>query len=153
MVSPVRVAQSVICLATDTCLTACPGNVSSILVRSHTFIEIDHEIISTAILLLSADSRGFVVSYNKKVCAWSTGKPLNQACLGKKWLGELTGPRHDHSCLLGCFASKPNQTRNGIRLEHGMEWNREGNGMEQFFEYGTEYCTLLCHFLCIFTYL
>ena len=46
-----RVAQSVTCLATDACLTADPGVASSILVRSHTFVEIDHEIISTVILL------------------------------------------------------------------------------------------------------
>ena len=53
---PGRVAQSVTCLATDACLTADPGVASSILVRSHTFVEIDHEIISTVILLPSADS-------------------------------------------------------------------------------------------------
>ena len=54
-VSPGRVAQSVTCLATDACLTADPGIASSIPVRSHTFVEIDHEIISTVILLPSAD--------------------------------------------------------------------------------------------------
>ena len=53
---PGRVAQSVTCLATDACLTADPGVASSIPVRSHTFVEIDHEIISTVILLPSADS-------------------------------------------------------------------------------------------------
>ena len=52
---PGRVAQSVTCLATDACLTADPGVVSSIPVRSHTFVEIDHEIISTVILLPSGD--------------------------------------------------------------------------------------------------
>ena len=40
-----------------TCLTADPGVASLIPARSHTFMEIDHEIISTAILLPSADSR------------------------------------------------------------------------------------------------
>ena len=54
--TPGRVAQSVTCLATDACLTAGPGVVSSIPARSHTFVEIDHEIISTVILLPSADS-------------------------------------------------------------------------------------------------
>ena len=44
--SPGRVAQSVTCLATDACLTADPGVVSSIPARSHTFVEIDHEMIS-----------------------------------------------------------------------------------------------------------
>ena len=52
---PGRVAQSVTCLATDACLTADPGVASSIPARSHTFVEIDHEIISMVILLLSAD--------------------------------------------------------------------------------------------------
>ena len=50
--SPGRVAQSVMCLATDACLTADPGVASSIPVGSHTFVEIDHEMISTVILLL-----------------------------------------------------------------------------------------------------
>ena len=53
--TPGRVAQSVTCLATDACLTADPGVASSIPVRSHTFVEIDHEMISTVILLPSAD--------------------------------------------------------------------------------------------------
>ena len=51
-----RVAQSVMCLATDACLTADPGVASSIPARSHTFVEIDHEMISMVILLPSADS-------------------------------------------------------------------------------------------------
>ena len=49
---PGRVAQLVTCLATDAKLTADPGVASSIPARSHTFVEIDHEIISTVILLL-----------------------------------------------------------------------------------------------------
>ena len=53
---PGRVAQSVTCLATDACLTADPVVTKLIPVRSHTFVEIDHEIISTFILLPSADS-------------------------------------------------------------------------------------------------
>ena len=53
---PGRVAKSVTCLATDACLTADPGVASSIPDRSHTFVEIDHEMISTVILLPSADS-------------------------------------------------------------------------------------------------
>ena len=52
---PGRVAQLVACLATDACLTADPGVASSIPARYHTFVEIDHEIISTVILLPSAD--------------------------------------------------------------------------------------------------
>ena len=52
---PGRVAQSVTCLATDACLTADPGVASSIPAQYHTFVEIDHEIISTVFLLPSAD--------------------------------------------------------------------------------------------------
>ena len=54
--SPGHVAQSVTCLATDASQTADPGVASSILARSHTFVEIDCEIICTVILLPSADS-------------------------------------------------------------------------------------------------
>ena len=71
---PGRVAQSVTCLATDACLTADPGVASSIPVRSHTFVEIDHEIISTVILLLSADlfKKG-CCQLQAKVCVRITG--------------------------------------------------------------------------------
>ena len=71
---PGRVAQSVACLATDACLTADPGVVSSIPVWSHTFVEIDHEIISTVILLPSADlfKKG-CCQLQAKVCAGITG--------------------------------------------------------------------------------
>ena len=69
-----RVAQSVTCLATDACLTADPGVMSSIPVRSHTIVEIDHEMISTVILLPSADSfmKG-CCQLQAKVCARITG--------------------------------------------------------------------------------
>ena len=49
---PGRIAQSVTCLATDACLTADPGVLSSIPARSHTFVETDHEIISFSSLPL-----------------------------------------------------------------------------------------------------
>ena len=70
----VRVAQSVTCLATYACLTAYPGVASSIPVRFHTFVEIDHEIISTVILLPSADlfKKG-CCQLQAKVCARITG--------------------------------------------------------------------------------
>ena len=61
----IYIVQSVMCLAADTCLTADPGVTLSIPARSHTFLEIDHEIISTVILLPSADSRSVVVSYKQ----------------------------------------------------------------------------------------
>ena len=54
------VVQSVACLTTD------PGVTSWIPARSHTFVEIGHELISTTILLPSADSRRALVSYKRK---------------------------------------------------------------------------------------
>ena len=75
-----RVAQSVACLTTDLSLTADPGVTSSIL----TFVEIDHEIISTVILLPSAESfKKGCCELEAKVCARSTGLLLVQACPGK----------------------------------------------------------------------
>ena len=71
---PGRVAQSVTCLATDASLTADPGVASSIPARSHTFEEIDHEIISTVILLPSSESfKKGCCQLQAKVCARSTG--------------------------------------------------------------------------------
>ena len=49
---PGRLAQSIMCLTANTCLTANPGFVSVIRARSHTFLEIDREIISKAIGLV-----------------------------------------------------------------------------------------------------
>ena len=67
---PGRVAQSVTCLAIDASLTADPGVASSIPARSHTFVEIYRERISTVILLPSAESfnhsRRVFVSYKRK---------------------------------------------------------------------------------------
>ena len=68
------IPQSVTCLATDACLTADPGVASSIPARYHTFVEIDHEIISTVILLPSADSfKKGCCQLQAKVCAQITG--------------------------------------------------------------------------------
>ena len=68
------VAQSVTCLATDASLTADQGVGSSIPARSHTFVEIDHEIISMVILLPSAESfKKGCCQLQAKVCAQSTG--------------------------------------------------------------------------------
>ena len=66
------VAQSVTCLATDACLTADQGVASSIPARSHTFVEIDHEIISTVILLPDSFKKG-CCQLQAKVCARITG--------------------------------------------------------------------------------
>ena len=69
-----RVVQSVTCLATDASLTADPEVASSIPVWSHTFMEIDHEIISTVILLPSAESfKKGCCQLQANVCAQSTG--------------------------------------------------------------------------------
>ena len=86
-----RVAQSVTCLATDACLTADPGVASSIPVWSHTFVEFDHEIISTVILLPSADlfKKGccqLQAKYVHKLLVNRLFKPAQE----KEWLGELT---------------------------------------------------------------
>ena len=51
-----------------------PGVASSIPARSHTFVKIDHEIISTVILLPSAESfKKGCCQLQAKVCARSTG--------------------------------------------------------------------------------
>ena len=62
------------CLAADACLTADPGVASSIPVRSHTFLEIDREMISKVILLPSTDSfKEGCCQLQAKVCARITG--------------------------------------------------------------------------------
>ena len=62
------------CLATDASVTADPGVASLISAWSHTFVEIDHEIISTVILLPSAKSfKKGSCQLQGKVCARSTG--------------------------------------------------------------------------------
>ena len=64
----------VTCLVTDASLAADPGVASSILARSHTFVEIDHEIISKVILYPSAESlKKGCCQLQVKVCARSTG--------------------------------------------------------------------------------
>ena len=56
------------------CLSADPGVPSSILVRSHTFVEIDHEMISMVILLPSTESfKKGCCQLQAKVCARITG--------------------------------------------------------------------------------
>ena len=87
-------SQTRMCLATDACLTADPGVVSRIPARSHTFVEIDHEIIFTVILLPSADSfKKGCCQIQAKVCAQITGLQLFKPAQKKVWLGELTVPQ------------------------------------------------------------
>ena len=72
IIIPGHVAQLVTCQATDANLTADPGVVSLIPARSHAFMEIDHEMISTVILLPSAESFMKGCQLQAKVCAQST---------------------------------------------------------------------------------
>ena len=89
-----HIAQSVTCLATDACLTADQGVASSIPVRPHTFVEIDHEMISTVILLLPLiHSRRVVVSYKRKYVHELLVNRLFKPAQEKVWLGELTVPQ------------------------------------------------------------
>ena len=68
-----RVAQSVTCLTTDACLTADPGVANLIRVWFQTFMEIDHEIISTVTLFPSPDSfKKGCHQLQAKVCALFT---------------------------------------------------------------------------------
>ena len=60
--TPGRVAQSV------TCLTVDPGIAILIPARSHSFVEIDHEIICSAILLLPLNQEGFLSVTSESVC-------------------------------------------------------------------------------------
>ena len=62
--------QAVMCLATDVCMTADPRVASLTPAWSHTFVATDHEIISTVILLLSAESfKKDCCQLQAKVCA------------------------------------------------------------------------------------
>ena len=71
---PGCVAQSITCLATDASLTVDPGVASLIPAPSHTFVGIDHELISMVILLPYAElfKKG-CCQLQAKVCAQSTG--------------------------------------------------------------------------------
>ena len=95
---PGRVAQSVTCLATDASLIADPGVASSIPARSHTFVEIDHEMISTRTprsfsSLPLNHSRRIVVSYMPKYVHEVLVNCLFKLAQEKVWLGELTVPQ------------------------------------------------------------
>ena len=83
-------------LTSDTCLLSDPGFASSIQARSHTFVEVDHEIISTAILLPSADSNRVVVIYKGKYVYVVLVNPLVKLAQGRSLvrclIGELTIP-------------------------------------------------------------
>ena len=82
----------------NSCLTgtADPGAVSTIQSRSYTFVEIDHEIIYTAMLLPSADSRSdtrrVVFSYKRRYVHEILVNCLVKLAQEKVWLGILTVP-------------------------------------------------------------
>ena len=84
------VAQSIMCLTAD------PGVTSSILNGSHTFVEIDQEIISMVILFPYADSRRVVVSYKRNYAHVVLVNLLVKLALVKLGFGKLTS-RHDHN--------------------------------------------------------
>ena len=90
---PGPIGQSVTCLATDASWTADPGVTSSIPAQSHTFVEIDYEIIYTVILLPPLNcSRRVVVSYMRKYVHKVLVNCLFKPAQEKVWLGELTVP-------------------------------------------------------------
>ena len=68
--------QSVTCLTADMCLTADPGVASLIPARPPTSTEIDHEIISMAILPPLRCFKKGCCQLQAKVCAQSTGLGL-----------------------------------------------------------------------------
>ena len=83
---PGRIAQSVTCLATDASLTADQGVASSIPAWSHTFVKIDHEIISTVILPLPLNHSRRVVSYKRKYVHKLLVNRLFKLAQEKVWL-------------------------------------------------------------------
>ena len=73
------------------CPTADTGVASLILAQFHTFVEIDHEIISTVILLLLLIQEGLLsVSYKRKYVHKVLVNRLVKLAQEKVWLGQLT---------------------------------------------------------------
>ena len=69
-----RVVQSVTCLTTDAPLTEEPGIAIWIPACSHTFVEIDHEIISMVILLPFSEAfKKCCCQLKANLCAQITG--------------------------------------------------------------------------------
>ena len=60
-------------LATGESLTADPGVASSIQARSHTLVDVDHEIISKVILPSAESLKKGCCQLQEKLCAQSTG--------------------------------------------------------------------------------
>ena len=75
-----RIAQLVMCLAAARLL-----QIEGLRVRSHTFVEINHKIISTVILLPPSDSRRVVVSYKQKYVQEVLVRCLVKLAKEKSW--------------------------------------------------------------------
>ena len=127
-----RVPQSVTCLATDASLTADPGVASSIPARSHTFVDIDHEIISTVILLPSAESfKKGCCQLQAKVCARSTGELLVQACQGKSVVRSTDRPAMTIAVDLGHKVTKQTN-KQSRKSENLLNQNRYVSQLMRF---------------------
>ena len=106
------------------CVSDCRSR-GSIPARSHTFVEIDHEIISMVILLPSADAfKKGCCQLQAKVCAQITGKPLVQACPGKRVVRWTDRPAMTIAVDLGRKATKPT---NIIKLSHYDETEKRAH--------------------------
>ena len=90
------------------CESDCRSRVAnSIPARSHTFVEIDHEIMSKIILLPSTESfKKGCCQLQAKVCARSTGQLIVQACPGKSLVRSTDCPAMTIAVDLGRKATK-----------------------------------------------
>ena len=70
--------------------TADPGVVSLVPAQSHTFVELDHEIIFMGILLLQLNQEGLLSVTRKNMCKKYMVNCLVKLAQEKVWLGELT---------------------------------------------------------------
>ena len=104
----VRCLTADMCLIADTCLTADPGVTSSITARSHTFLEIDHEIISMVFFLPFTD----VASYKRMYVHEVLINRLVKIAQEKVWLGEL---KYD-------AADKETDTENSCSYVYRVFW-------------------------------
>ena len=71
-------------------LIADPGVASLISAQSHTFMEIDHELISTVFLLLPLNLEGLLSVTSKRICMKYWLYRLAMLAKEKVWLGDMT---------------------------------------------------------------
>ena len=89
------------------------------------FVEIDHEIISTVILLPSAESfKKGCCQLQAKVCARSTGYLLVQACPGKSVVKWTDRPAMTIAVDLGRKANKQTKQTNSLSLSLSLSFLR-----------------------------